>query len=133
MIGIFFEQAIEQFKKDLSPFYDLTTNKPNNEIIIIIDGTDEYINPKVDLDDFVLSEINKLAIKKKVIGLRRHKSNDNAKTLVKNKSIPFIDNPDFIIELVKLKVASSKFPAFLKAFAEIESNSIKNEAPCTLR
>lgn len=116
----FLDQAKNKLLVDLNPIYKCLQNHREKEVIIIIDGADEYNNPKVDLDDFIVSEISKLSIMTKVIGLRKHRD-EHTKTYSKTKTFPLIEDPEVELELGKVKVESDNYLNFVQAFSEIES------------
>ena len=67
-----------------------TKEADEKEIILIVDGADEYIKPKVDLFDQVLQYEK---FNKKIIGIRRFRS-ENLK-----REIPFPGRPELVISL----------------------------------
>jgi 5'-deoxynucleotidase YfbR-like HD superfamily hydrolase/predicted amidohydrolase len=115
-------QAVKKITEDLNKIFNYIKQNPKLEVIIIIDGADEYINPKVDLDDFITSEIEKLKVKTKIIGLRKHKEEHN-RTQSKSKTFPLIEDPEIELELSKINIESENYGKFIDAFAEIESLS----------
>lgn len=117
----YFEQATKKLLTDLKPIYTYILKHREKEVIIIIDGADEYDNPKVDLDDFITTEIAKLSVKTKVIGLRKHRD-EHTKSYSKTKTFPLIEDPEIELVLSKVKVESPRFLKFIQAFAEVESN-----------
>ena len=123
----FFEQATKKLIADLKPIYTYIQKHREKEIIIIIDGADEYDNPKVDLDDFIVAEIAKLSVKTKIIGLRKHRD-EHTKSYSKTKTFPLIEDPEIELELNKVKVESPNFLKFIQAFSEIESVPINKTA-----
>ena len=82
-------KAEDQLKKDIDEFLS-TMESHNREIILIVDGADEYIEPKVDLFEKVLEHER---FQKKIIGLRRFKSEKL------KRNVPFPGEPEMVVSL----------------------------------
>lgn len=122
----FLDQAKKKLLLDLDPIYKYIRNNSEKEIIIIIDGTDDYVNPKVDLDDFIVDEIRKLPVTARIIGLRKHRDEHN-KSYSKKISSSLIEDPEIELELHKVRVESPNFIQFIDAFSELEAKNLKKE------
>lgn len=120
------DQAKKKLINDLSSLFSLSKKDNNEEIILIIDGADESDNPKVNLDDFLQSEISKLSPKSKIIGLRKHKD-EPTNTYSKTKSFPLIEDPEVELEIGKVKVESDNFINYIQAISELEAQVLEKD------
>ena len=113
-------QAKEKLNYDLEKLDHIIQNSAA-KLYVIVDGTDEYINPKVDLEEYLYQKLKSLKIVSKIIGVRQYKDHGII-SFKKNKSIPFVDNPKIEITLQKINIKNSKVKVLIDSFAKVESN-----------
>lgn len=112
------ESAKERLKQDLADIKLYTKNNPEKELIIIIDGTEDYNVLKIDFDQFIQHEFQMFNIKGKIIGVTTRIDEHNHAEL-RYSTFPFIDNPEIEIEFQNVKVGSIKYNIFLNNYARV--------------
>lgn len=121
----FTQQAETKLEDDVNKILLYLQNHTEQEVIIIIDGTDEFHNPKVDLDECIFQMISDLSIRGQIIGLRSY-VNKHMFTYRKEKQFLFKEIPEVEIELNKISTKSPNCERFIESFSKIESISICN-------
>lgn len=121
----FTQQAESKLEDDITSILLYLQNHTEQEVIIIIDGTDEFHNPKVDLDECIFQMINDLSIRGQIIGLRSY-INKHSFTYRKEKQFLLEEIPEVEISLNRISVKSPHCQNFIEAFSKIESMSICN-------
>ncbi|RYY31171.1 MAG: HD domain-containing protein [Chitinophagaceae bacterium] len=119
----FLEAAKEQLNKDLDFILDYLSHNPSQKAIFIVDGADEYNDPKVDLDKYIDAKISSHLAKQnaQIIGLRIHRKR-HARSENKKLLYPGIKNPQIRVTANKIKTNSEPFPEFVDAFSKIASS-----------
>lgn len=124
----FTQNGFHKLSKDVTDIFSYLKKHKEQEVIIIIDGTDEFHNPKVNLDEDIFNMITNLEVKGQIIGLRKY-INKHTFTYRKEKKIFQKAVPELEIELNRVKTGSPNYMELIKSFSEIESISITNESP----
>ena len=112
----FYKQARELLLADISPlFVNLREAKINN-ILIIIDGPDEFRNPKIELENELLEMLRQeLPDNIQIIGLRQYV--DKHKIVYRNEKY---FNAEIELQLNNLSVSSDGFNILINRFSRIE-------------
>lgn len=119
----FTQQGENKLVEDLTGIFSYLQNHEEQEVIIIIDGTDEFHDPKVDLDDCVLNMIGNLPIKRQIIGLRSY-VNKHTLTYRRDRLCLLNTIPEVEIELNRVSVESPNYQRLIESFSNIESMTI---------
>lgn len=117
---LFSKQGSDLLIKDIFEIFDYIRQQIDIDIVLIIDGCDEFYNTKVDLDTTISTLIEDLPINSQIIGLR----NCINKHCVQLKNeVPSVLIKDTIIDIVfdKINPNSDKGQQFIRAFAEVEA------------
>jgi 5'-deoxynucleotidase YfbR-like HD superfamily hydrolase len=110
------EQANAKIKNDLTILDQILEGKNEGECIIIIDGIDDFENPKANLKDYIFEKFKKYKIK--IIGIRRYQE---------ITEVIRLKDPDIEIELKGIKIKSPAYTEFIDAFSEIESENYQKK------
>jgi len=119
------EQAKNLFESDFEILKRSIEQNKEKELLILIDGGDEYIHTKINID----SEVNKKLLKlhnKKIIGIRKYKE-EKLKRFQKSERAILKDEPATHIKLHRVSIEHSDYHGIVSTFSEIKSLIIKKK------
>ncbi|MDR0972852.1 MAG: HD domain-containing protein, partial [Prevotellaceae bacterium] len=121
----FSRQAIDKLHRDIDPLFSYLQGHQEQEVVIIIDGTDEFAYAKVELDDHISRMIADMPINGQIIGLRGYV--DKYKVVCRKKQLPYSGIvPE--VEFNKVKVGTGGCDNLINSFSLIESQLIDRSA-----
>lgn len=123
----FFSQAAHKLREDTTPIFSYLQKHKEQEIILIIDGADEFHYPKVDLDNHIFNMVDSLPAQSQIIGLRSH-VDKHTQTYRKEKKSLLKESPEVEIEFNKINVKSQSYQHFIESFSNLESLLIGDSA-----
>lgn len=123
---LFFNQGIRLLKSHINDLFDFLKKQSQLEIILIVDGSDEFKNAKIDLDESIIELTEDLLINTQIIGLRSYVDKRYVR-LKKEESSVLVNNTIIDISFEKFDSCADKKQDLVHTFAIIEQLTGKVE------
>lgn len=126
--GEFSKQAQRMIQGLFLKLNQLVEASSNVEFIFILDGADEFSQPKVQVGSFLATIIEQLPVRYKIVGVRKQKSKFERDADSANlDAARFLDNPIISVWLHKLSTSSRLLPEFIESYSSFESFFFRRE------